>query len=222
MSSRFTRFAMVVMCVVIGSVSASIGGDLASSVTKEQFACASTNGWEYVIIRSYHSFGAPDTNAPIALAAAKEGGIVYRDVYHFPCLSVDPIQQVTDDVTAVGASNFGTLWFDIEVNPSPGCGWADHMTNCNFLQSMIQAGSSLGLTMGVYSSPYEWNIVMGNCTAGAEAGLPIWYAHYDDTKSFNDFTVFGGWHQPAMKQYNDADTVGAKCGISADADWYPN
>jgi hypothetical protein len=210
------------LAAIVVPTLANIGGDIATSVTQSQFECAVNYGWRFVIVRSYHSYGAPDTNAPIALAAAKAAGIQYRDVYHFPCLTVDPIQQVTDNVNAVGQSNFGTLWFDIEVNPSPGCGWADPMTNCNFLQSMIQAGNSLGLTMGVYSSAYEWNIVMGNCSVGAEANLPLWYAHYDSTQSFNDFSVFGHWHQPAMKQYTDADSSASLCGFVADGNWYPN
>lgn len=216
------RVALVAFACLVASAVASIGGDIATAVTKEQFQCASTYGWQFVIVRSYHSYGAPDTNAPVALAAAKAGGIQYRDIYHFPCLSVDPFQQVSDDLNAVGAGNFGTMWFDIEVNPSTGCGWADHMTNCNFLQALIQAGSSLGVTMGVYSSSYEWNIVMGNCSVGAEANLPLWYAHYDSSQSYNDFSVFGGWHQPSIKQYNDADTTATKCGFGADGDWYPN
>jgi hypothetical protein len=174
-----------------------------------------------MIVRSYCSVGSTDPNALPTLQAAEAGGIPIRDVYHFPCPSVDPGQQVRDDVSAVGQGNFHQLWFDIETNESPGCAWSgDQGANCNFLASMIAEGQSLGIAMGVYASAYMWSSIMGDgCTTAADSGLPLWYAHYDGTRSYDDFYGFGGWSGPAMKQYNDGSSIGASCGISADADW---
>ena len=28
----------------------------------------------------------------------------------------------------------------------------------------------------------------------------LWYAHYDNNPSFSDFSPFGGWSKPAIKQ----------------------
>lgn len=198
-----------------------LGGDVSSLFSSSAYSCAVQGGWSFVIVRSYCSYGAPDPNALANLQAAKAGGMSATDIYHFPCAGSDAATQVQDDVNAV-SGNFGTLWFDIETNPSSGCGWSgDVSSNCNFLQSMIAAGQSLGISMGVYSSAYMWSSIMGDsCTAGADQGLPLWYAHYDGARTFSDFSPFGGWSTPSMKQYNDNSAIGSNCGISADADYY--
>ena len=210
--------AVALLCCTF--VTALDGGDISEPYDDKTFKCCKDHGWGYVIVRSYRSFGATDPNVKKSLEAAKAAGIPTRDVYHFPCRGKDAKAQVKEDVDYVGKDNFDTLWFDIETNPSSGCGWSgDHSSNCAFLKDMIDEGKSLGVKVGVYASTYMWSSIMGDaCHAGADAGVPLWYAHYDYTKSFSDFTPFGGWHKPTMKQYNDG--VGM-CSISADADWMP-
>lgn len=34
----------------------------------------------------------------------------------------------------------------------------------------------------------------------------LWYAHYDDSPSFSDYTEFGGWKDPHMKQFKGTTT----------------
>ena len=133
---------------------------------------------------------------------------------------VSAATQVADDFNHIGAANFGMMWFDIETNPSPGCGWSGNKANnCNFLSELIAAGQSHGIHMGVYASTYMWGSIMGEaCHVGATNGLALWYAHYDHNPSFSDFSSFGGWTKPSIKQYWDG--VGY-CGISSDADWHP-
>jgi len=48
---------------------------------------------------------------------------------------------------------------------------------------------------------------------------PLWYAHYDDSASFDDWgdMVFGGWGSPNIKQYAGDSSL---CGIDVDLDWY--
>lgn len=50
--------------------------------------------------------------------------------------------------------------------------------------------------------------------------LPLWYAHYDNSPSFSDWpsVKFGGWSQPAMKQYAGDTTL---CSLGTDNDYYP-
>lgn len=114
---------------------------------------------------------------------------------------------------------------DIETNPSSGCGWgANKATNCEFIKEMINEGHALGRAVGVYSSPYEWSTVAGNCNIrGSYSDVPLWYAvsaschphsppchpvhalcllqHYDNSKSFNDYSsfAFGGWTKPSVR-----------------------
>eukprot|EP00744_Colponema_vietnamica_P006916 GILI01009994.1.p1 GENE.GILI01009994.1~~GILI01009994.1.p1 ORF type:complete len:219 (+),score=60.52 GILI01009994.1:46-702(+) len=205
---------------IIGVASATNGGDVSELYGSDTYSCCANNGWSFVIVRSYCSYGAVDSNAPGNLAAAQAGGITYTDIYHFPCYGgVDPSQQISDDFNAVGQGNFGMMWIDIETNPSGGCGWSGSASdNCDFLSTMLSEGQSLGINMGVYSSAYMWSSIMGGCTAGSDAGAALWYAHYDGNPSFDDFGGFGGWSTPSIKQYGDSVGI---CGINADADWYP-
>jgi hypothetical protein len=119
-----------------------------------------------------------------------------------------------------GAS-YGMVWMDIEVNPSSGCGWGtSYSSNCDYLQQLIEAVIANGGKPGVYSSEYEWETVMGSrgaCTAAK--GYPLWYAHYDNSPSFSDWSSvsFGGWSSPAIKQY--AGDV-KWCSFDVDADYY--
>ncbi|CUG87021.1 glycoside hydrolase, putative [Bodo saltans] len=214
--SHFSRFAVVALVATVAL--ATDGGDISEYYGSGTFACCKNNGWDFVIVRSYCSFGGVDPNAPATLEQAAAGGIPYHDVYHFPCIGVNAATQVADDYARV-AGKFGMMWFDIETNPSPNCGWSgDKTTNCNFMGALIAAGNSHGIHMGIYASAYMWESIMGGCTVGADNGIVLWYAHYDYTRSFGDFSPFGGWSKPNIKQYNDAVGI---CGINADADWYP-
>ena len=217
MKAVVSTLVLVALCAAIAL--AANGGDVSQYYGTSTWSCAKNHGWDFVIVRSYCSYGGVDPNVKSTLDAAKAGGIKYRDIYHFPCYGkVSAAQQIHDDIDHVGKDNFGTIWLDIESNPSPGCGWdSDHSKNCQFIRDMISAAESKGARVGVYSSVYEWGLTAGSgCTAGSDK--PLWYADYDGTKSFGGFTPFGGWHTPAMKQYGDS--VGGVCGINADADWY--
>lgn len=212
--------ATVATLFFIAPCNAAIGGDVSEPYDKGTFACCVKKGWSFVIVRSYCSFGGIDSHAVGTLDAAKDGGVAYRDVYHFPCYGgVGAKAQVHDDYEHV-KGHFGMMWFDIETNPSPGCHWSSNKAdNCRFMKELIDAGHGLGIHMGIYASEYMWSSIMGDgCHVGAANGLALWYAHYDGTQSYSDFAAFGGWSKPSIKQY--WDSVGY-CGISADADWYP-
>ncbi|KAH3745160.1 glycosyl hydrolase family 25 protein [Pelomyxa schiedti] len=224
---------LVTACIVLLSATVSecaSGLDVASLISQDTFSCLVTNySYSFAIVRAYHSYGAVDTNAPPTLLNAKNAGIKYRDVYHFPCYGkaatgeLSAKQQVSDmvDYLAEAGAEYGMVWFDIEENPSTGCSWETSSTkfylNCEFLEDLMTAGYSLNLSMGVYSSKYEWGVIMGSCTSANT--LPLWYASWNNVKNFNDFVAFGGWTSPAMKQYGNTNGV---CKLSEDADWYPD
>jgi GH25 family lysozyme M1 (1,4-beta-N-acetylmuramidase) len=211
--------AVALACLASSPTLAALGGDVSVLVTREQFTCARDHGWSFVSVRGYHSFGAVDVNALPTLNNAAAAGIARRDIYHFPCRSVSPAKQIDDTLRALDG-HFRVIWLDIETNPSSGCGWGSNFgSNCQFLAELIAAAKAKGASVGVYSSTYEWGRTVGEaCTAGADAGVPLWYAHYDGWKSFGDFSPFGGWHHPTLKQYGDSVGI---CGLSADADWMP-
>ena len=52
--------------------------------------------------------------------------------------------------------------------------------------------------------------------------LPLWYPHYQTPHdpSFDDFTPFGGWTKPTIKQFWDAE-IGFSCSVGTDMNWSP-
>jgi hypothetical protein len=118
----------------------------------------------------------------------------------------------------------GTLWLDIETNPSSGCGWSsDLASNCAWIQELVDAARAAGQHVGIYASHFEWGQVAGAaCTLKKSHSevepLPMWYAHYDhDASTCSDYDSalkFGGWTTPFMKQYDDHLPAG--CAIGAD------
>ena len=85
----------------------------------------------------------------------------------------------------------------------------------NFLQSMVDEAKAKGVSVGIYSSASQWNPIMGGSTKFKS--LPLWYAHYDNSKSFSDFSSFGGWTKPAMKQYAGTSSF---CSAGWDKNYY--
>ena len=121
----------------------------------------------------------------------------------------------------MGSQNYGMIWLDIETNPSTGCSWSSFSaaSNCQYVNELVTAIKGHGKVPGIYSSYYMWEGIMGapgNC--GGHNGLPLWYAHYDNVANFNDFTPFGGWTKPNIKQYLGTNTL---CGAGVDYSWYP-
>jgi len=116
------------------------------------------------------------------------------------------------------------VWLDIEMNPSPGCSWGVSAVevaasggnlsrvqedNCAYNTEWINALQAQGQVVGHYASQSQWESIMGaGCTSGAATQL--WYPHYDDSQSFADFSGFGGWTAPVMKQFSDGPSA---CGV---------
>lgn len=86
-----------------------------------------------------------------------------------------------------------------------------------YIKELVAAAVRAGGSWGVYTSPWEWRGVAGDsCTSGST--LPLWYAHYDNETTFQDFSKIGGWTKPAIKQYSGSGHV---CGREVDLDFYP-
>ena len=69
--------------------------------------------------------------------------------------------------------------FDVETNPSTGCGWSTNTTrNCAYMSELVDAAASTGKSWGVYSSIHMWTTLMTTpseprgCAVGGN--LPLW------------------------------------------------
>ena len=122
-------------------------------------------------------------------------------------------------VEALSDAPYGFAWLDIEQNPSATCGWDLHdMTdNCKFVLDLVNNLTAVGVGVGVYTSEAEWLKTVGpRCTAANF--LPLWYAHFDQRDTCDDFRSFGGWQRAYAKQFSDrASASTAHCGAAVDS-----
>ena len=204
--------------LALSGVYCTLGLDLAGAFTAANFQCIKNAGYSYVIIRGYRSTGALDTAATQSLTNAKSVGLA-TDMYMFPCRGKSATAQVDEMIAGISGSLYTNVWIDVETNPSAGCSWSGHdaNSNCQFLTDIITRVKSKGKGVGIYSSTFMWTSIFGNKSAcPSVADSPIWYAHYDKSPSFSDFTSFGGWTKPAIKQFEGDTTV---CGLDVDRNY---
>jgi hypothetical protein len=80
------------------ALQATKGVDVSSPTSKSAFSCLQQQGYEFLIVRGYRSYGEPDGDAAPTVANAKAAGIQNADVYMFPCpkCSKSAKEQVDD------------------------------------------------------------------------------------------------------------------------------
>jgi hypothetical protein len=205
--------------------------DLAGSF--KNYTCMKNLGYEHSIIRAYHSYGAIDTVAADNIHLSNLAGLS-TDVYMFPCRGKNATLQVTELIDYLDslmkipgtASRYeyqtGTIWLDIETNPSSGCTWNQGTgdSNCLFVKEIITAIEAKGRAVGIYATAYMWNQIMGSKdTCDIFSKYPLWYAHYDGKENFDDWPTskFGGWTTPTIKQFAGSAAV---CGFDVDLSYY--
>lgn len=110
-----------------------LGVDVSQLFSTSTYQCIKSNGYTFVIIRGYCSFGGLDNNVNSNLANARAAGLI-TDIYMFPCRGKSGTAQVDQMMAAIPANTYGMVWVDVETNPSSGCGWtSDYNGNCAFL-----------------------------------------------------------------------------------------
>jgi len=192
------------------------GCDVSDYVSQSKASCMVNNGLSFGVVRAWHSTGHVDSNVVSTAANLWAGGFTSVDVYMFPCYKCgDGGGQVSTCVSYLqnNGVKFGTFWFDIE-GPSYWSG--DTSENADFFNAMKQQGTSMGLTMGVYTGWSQWPEIMGGLDS---SDLPLWYPHYDGSPNFDDFQSFNNWGSPVWKQYSES---GSTCGGDYDANWAPS
>jgi len=206
-------------CCVTKTTSGSHGVDVSTSVSSTHASCFASSSITYIIPRGYRSVGSVDTNVCTTLKNAKSAGISVRDVYLFPCptCSASASSQMSQLVTYLKAncasSWSGRIWLDIE-----GTQYWTGSTSSNkaWYQKLVDSCSTYSVTCGVYSSSSQWSALFGSKTYSYGSSLKLWYAHYDNSASFSDFSAFGGWTSPHAKQYIGDTTL---CSVGVDKNY---
>jgi len=206
------------LCLFISSTQCTLGIDVSSAVSQSDFSCMLNDGYQFAVVRAWKSSCSVDANAANTIINALNAGFQHVDIYIFPSYSCSmsataQVNAALDNLSSNGAK-FGMAWIDIETgggNSSPDAAMA-------WLNEALAAVVARGVNPGVYSSTYEWSQVMGSQNGPTQ--YPIWYAHYDNSASFNDWNngiAFGGWSSPAIKQYRGDVRV---CGAGVDVNFY--
>lgn len=230
-------FIAVLFLAVLSITAATNGVDVSQRTYSDNFSCMKSSGYSFAIVRVYQSSGKCDPNGPATINDAWSGGMSHVDGYIFPCYSCgNPAGQIDDTINYLASHNVkvlkqdelesfrngtspaplqatvGMLWIDIEGTQY----WSSTTSNnVNFVTTMVNEGKSRGYSIGIYSSSSQWTPIMGSCTSFSN--LDLWYAHYDNSPSFSDFSPFGGWTKPAIKQYKGDTTL---CSAGVDLNYY--
>lgn len=210
---------VLVMASLFTATLCVLGVDVSQPFSTATYQCMKSNGYAFAIIRGYCSYGGVDSHAVQGLTNAKSAGLI-TDIYMFPCRGKSATAQVDDMMAGIPSNLYGMVWIDVEANPSSGCGWSsDGNSNCQFLTEIINRIKAKGKTPGIYASAYQWQTIFGARNAcPSAASQQVWYAHYDGSASFSDWSNFGGWGKPSIKQFQGDVTL---CGAGVDKNFYP-
>lgn len=190
------------------------GVDISQWAGQSTFSCFKSKGYSFAVVRNYCQTCRVDPNGVHSVANAWAAGIAHVDIYLYPSwtCSWSAAQQVDQAIDSMGSVPFGQLWFDVEAGGAAGPS-VDHAW---LVAGINRAVQRIGAKrVGIYSSKYGWQTAMGSYSGFAS--YPLWYAHYDGSPSFSDFSGFAGWSRPAIKQFNGDVKL---CSFDVDQDWY--
>uniref|UniRef100_A0A0N5A2Q2 Glycosyl hydrolase family 25 n=1 Tax=Parastrongyloides trichosuri TaxID=131310 RepID=A0A0N5A2Q2_PARTI len=195
-----------------------IGFDAIGSISKSTMECIKKSGYEFFIGRVWRSMGAHDAEGIQNIKNAYAAGYKHVDGYFFPCTTSKcssakaQVKECHEHLTSAEAK-IGTLWMDIERYEWP----SDKEENRKFILDLVSEAEALGYKVGIYSSYYSWEAIVGASWNGGLNKLQLWWPDYDNEKTFSNFKPFGDF-KPSIKQYN-GDKNGP-CGVNMDFNWY--
>eukprot|EP00347_Sterkiella_histriomuscorum_P006160 403353837 len=211
-STTLTVGSLMISTLLIQSQAIIRGIDLYPEV--QDFTCLKKAGYDFAITRAWRSIGVFDQVSLVNLKAAKSTGMDKVDVYLFPCRGMSAADQVDQLIGNLTGTDYGTIWLDIETNPTQRCSWDNYTgdENCAYVGELVEAVQANDKPVGIYASHYMWMQIFHDYnTCQQFKDLPLWYAHYDGKETFSDFVSFGGWTTPNIKQHtglaNVCDTV---------------
>ncbi|KAI9315954.1 glycoside hydrolase superfamily [Dichotomocladium elegans] len=204
------------------------GLDVSALTSTSSWSCARNLGYDYPIIRCWFEAygqnpgGALDKNCLQNYKNALAAGYSSVDVYMFPCSGrstcKSPDTQVKELSSFIDSNGMkvGRIWLDVEIDPAAN-NWPSPADAKTTLKAYKTALDASGKSWGVYASKSQWSSIIGDLSWELDASVPLWYPHYDDVLSFDDFSSFGGWTKPTIKQYSGSVTF---CSAGWDRNYY--
>ncbi|KAK6733620.1 hypothetical protein RB195_017398 [Necator americanus] len=224
-SLAFSCFASPVVQQKSASELATVGYavDLSQGVTLSGFQCIRQSLYGVAFIRGYSPAGQGQLD-PYACANIQNANLagLGTEVYMtpLPFSTKTGIQQFDEMYGGLKNANINVRSIWVQVT-SPVNWYSSSTTNINFLNSILSRASQYGLSIGIYTSVYDWNKITGGATV---TNAMLWYSNVygsgvtnESPADYSDFRSFGGWTTPTVKQFAQVETV---CGVTVNRDIY--
>ncbi|KAL6733474.1 hypothetical protein Aduo_004119 [Ancylostoma duodenale] len=197
------------------------GVDLSAPVPQTTFQCIRRSSYNYAFLRIYSPAGQGqlDPNGCNNIRNAFAAGLI-TDSYMTPVPKSSKTGAQQFDEMYGGLRNCAISMSSFWVQVTSQVNWHSSTSkNVDFLNSLISRAWDYGIKVGVYTSAYEWNQIMGGA---ATNNIQLWYwnnygagATNESPANFNDFQSFGSWTTPSAKQFGQAESV---CGVTVNRD----
>ncbi|EGT55457.1 CBN-LYS-3 protein [Caenorhabditis brenneri] len=199
--------------------------DIAFHTTPSDMECLREKGYHSVFVRALNPIGNTyfDSEVLNTINNAYEAGLG-SEVYITPNINstrsgADQISLVYQNLRGNGI-NVRSIWIQV-TSPS---NWEVPMAvRINFIQDMIQRAKDLGLSVGIYTSFYDWLEITGGWNTFS-SDVFLWYWHVlgvgadgETNPTLEDFRPFGPWRQATVKQFGQVEKV---CGMIVNRNVY--
>ncbi|PIC46736.1 hypothetical protein B9Z55_006331 [Caenorhabditis nigoni] len=199
--------------------------DLSVPASQSTLQCIKQAGYAAAFIRAYNPAGQGsfDTNACSTIQNAYYAGLG-TEIYMTPqpASSKQGYQQL--DEVYQGLTQAGITIRSVWIQVTSPTNWpASATNNVNFINSIISRARQYGMTVGIYTSYYDWNQITNGWTSIGNDVL-LWYwnvlgggVNGETPANFADFRAFGCWTAPSVKQFAQVEQV---CQITVNRDVY--
>jgi len=89
-----------------------LGVDVSQLYPTSAYTCIKNNGYSFLVIRGYCSYGGVDPNIVQNLNNARAAGFA-PDIYMFPCRGKSGTAQVDQIVAGISGNLYGKVWIDV-------------------------------------------------------------------------------------------------------------
>uniref|UniRef100_A0A1I7T5V5 Lysozyme n=1 Tax=Caenorhabditis tropicalis TaxID=1561998 RepID=A0A1I7T5V5_9PELO len=199
--------------------------EIAFHTTQSDMDCIRDQGYKSVFVRALNPIGNTyfDVEVLNTINNAYQAGLG-SEIYITP--SINSTRSGGEQISLVYQNlheneiNVRSIWIQVT---SPSNWEAPMAARIQFIQDMIQRSKDLGLSVGIYTSFYDWLEITGGWnTFSSEVFL--WYWHVlgvgpdgETIPTLEDFRPFGPWRQATVKQFGQVEKV---CGMIVNRNVY--
>ncbi|KAF1751006.1 hypothetical protein GCK72_017558 [Caenorhabditis remanei] len=199
--------------------------DIAYHTTMSDMECLRAKGYRSVFVRALNPIGNTyfDIEVLNTINNAYNAGLG-SEVYITPNINssrsgAEQINIVYQNLRDNGI-NVRSIWIQVS---SPSNWNAPISQRIQFIQDMIGQAKNLGLSVGIYTSFYDWLEITGGWNTFS-SDVFLWYWHVlgvgadgETIPTLEDFRPFGPWKQATVKQFAQVEKV---CGMIVNRNVY--